>query len=325
MGVSLFFAISGFLITTLLLREHEASGTISLSRFYVRRSLRIFALYFAVLGIYCILIYLAPPGPEMARRFYSNLPYFLSYTSNWFVGRSGTFAFAWSLAAEEQFYSTWPSTLRYFRPRRAIWLLATVLAATITWRFLAPLSVRPHNFGLVVLSNVPMAICWGCVVAVVLHNSRSFGLVWRILGWRWAWLVILTLVLVVLGAFPRDDVPVNFLFALLVASCVIREDIVIAPLMHQRLVVHIGVISYGMYLLHGLVYDAADKVGARFGWHVHGVLGFVVILLLTIGVASLSFRYYETPFLRMKSRFEGPRNRSVKALAECAPPQQTTS
>jgi peptidoglycan/LPS O-acetylase OafA/YrhL len=106
LGVSLFFAISGFLITTLL-REQDTHGQISLGRFYARRSLRIFPLYYAVLGIYVLLVVFAEKGVEERAEFFANLPSFLTYTSNWFVtlepDKRIIFYFAWSLATEEQF------------------------------------------------------------------------------------------------------------------------------------------------------------------------------------------------------------------------------
>jgi peptidoglycan/LPS O-acetylase OafA/YrhL len=305
MGVPLFFAISGFLITTLLLREQQRTGAISLRKFYIRRSLRIFPLYFAVLGMYCILIYVAARETDTARKFYANLPYFLTYTSNWFVGTTGTFAFAWSLAAEEQFYSTWPSVLRYLRPARAVWLAVTILAAGVAWNILASRGAIAGNFGLVVLENVPMAICWGCLVAFTLHNPAGFELVWRILGQRWTSAVVLCVIAAVLAAFERFEVPIHFLFAVLVASCVVREDNILAFVLRRRWVVHTGMISYGMYLMHGLVYDALVEVESRLpdSWRAHSVGGFLLALAVTIGVATFSFRCYETPFLRMKSRF----------------------
>ncbi len=311
MGVPLFFAISGFLITTLLLREYQRSGVISLPGFYLRRSLRIFPLYFAVLGVYCILILILARGTDTARRFYANLPYFLTYTSNWFVGTQGTFAFAWSLAAEEQFYSSWPPVLRYLRPARAVWLVAALLVATVTWNILAWRGANADNFALVILKNVPMAICWGCVAAFALHNRKSFVLLWRIVGQRWASAFLLCLIAAILAVFPHNDVPVHFLFAALVASCVIREDNILAPVLRQRWVVHVGMISYGMYLMHGLAYDALEKIGHHFSdpWQAHSIGGFFLALALTVGVATLSFRYFEGPFLRMKSRLK---NNTVK-------------
>ena len=68
-------------------------------------------------------------------------------------------------------------------------------------------------------------------------------------------------ILAVLAWFRHSDIAVHFLFAALVVSCVIRENHFLASVLRQRLIVHLGVISYGMYLMHGLVYDALGKIG----------------------------------------------------------------
>jgi len=114
-GVDLWFAISGFLITTLLVREFSKTGKIGVLRFYARRTLRIFPLYFAALGGYVALVLLTKRGTPEGTAFMPHLPAFATYTSNWFVplgdGQSTIFYFAWSLATQEQFYLLWPLAL----------------------------------------------------------------------------------------------------------------------------------------------------------------------------------------------------------------------
>ncbi|MCX5745493.1 MAG: acyltransferase, partial [Proteobacteria bacterium] len=110
LGVQLFFVLSGFLITSLLIQERARSGGIDLARFYVRRSLRIFPLYFAVLALYVVVVGLTARHEPAGRAFFANLPYFATYTSNWMVSLDEPrviFYFAWSLAVEEQFYLVW--------------------------------------------------------------------------------------------------------------------------------------------------------------------------------------------------------------------------
>lgn len=298
MGVPLFFAISGFLITTLLLREHDRNGAISLRQFYWRRSLRIFPLYFAVLAAYCVLIYLFGRGNARAHEFYKNLPYFLTYTSNIFVPNWATFAAAWSLATEEQFYSTWPPVLRYLGTAKALRVLCVMiflaLAATIYF-YDAPLNSPGH----VVTKGMPTALFWGCAAAFALHSPRAFRVLWKALGNRWTSALLLIVILVILS-FGQNNIPVHFLFAALVAACVIREDHLLAIVLKQRVVAYIGLISYGMYLLHGIVYDAM-RITARIPDRTT-IGGFAVALAGTIVLASLSYRFYEKPFLRMKKR-----------------------
>ena len=115
LGVQMFFAISGFLITTLLLRERARTGCISLRKFYARRTLRILPLYYAVLITYTVLVAALRGGTVEAHEFWRHLPSFATFTSNWFVDVSSdtdvTFYFAWSLATEVHFYLFWPPLL----------------------------------------------------------------------------------------------------------------------------------------------------------------------------------------------------------------------
>jgi len=122
LGVDLFFVISGFLIVTLLLRESEKHGTISLKAFYIRRTLRIFPLYYGfILFLACFYFFLNRDS-EVGKAFLSELSIYLFYLGNFFPV---SLAIVWSLATEEQFYLLWPfrknisnlsfmSFLRYF-------------------------------------------------------------------------------------------------------------------------------------------------------------------------------------------------------------------
>src|SRR6478609_3641264 len=135
-GVALFFVISGFLITTLLIREKEAHGDISLRAFYARRALRIFPLYYAVLLAYTALVLVAERGTSAGAEFLGNLPYFVTYTNNYFVGNGDRviFYFAWSLAAEEQFYLVWPFLEKRVRRSVCLFLLLILILFSIIER-----------------------------------------------------------------------------------------------------------------------------------------------------------------------------------------------
>lgn len=304
MGVRLFFAISGFLITTLLLRERERNGSVAMRGFYIRRSLRIFPLYFGVLAVYCVLLLFLSSSSQQTAQFYGDLPYFLTYTSNWFVGQQGTFSFAWSLAAEEQFYATWPWALKVLDRVRASLLMAGLLIVVVGWQLLYSLPTGAP-FALVVLDNIPMAICWGSLAACLLHGRRGFDMLYAVLGSRWMPPVILCVTLVLLQVLESVNVPGQFLLSALVVSCVVREDHFLAPLLKMKAVVYIGTVSYGMYMLHGLVYVAqgrSERAGLTL-WDAHGVVGFAITLLVVTMVATLSYRHFEFPFLRVKEKF----------------------
>lgn len=303
-GVDLFFAISGFLVTTLLLREYRRERTISLRDFYMRRTLRIFPLYYAALAVYCMLVFVLLKGTPKAAEFWNNLPAFLSYTSNWFVnlengGRNGvTFYFAWSLATEEQFYLFWPLLMvgvLQWRPRTEV-LLVPVIALLLV-QAIAP-AIRPGAFGAVVLGSLSPAILFGVLFAILLDNRATFSVLYRVLGRRWMPPLIAITVVVCL-AF---DVPwrvSSFCMAALVASVCIREGSYLHPLLRFKPLMYIGTVSYGIYLMHMLAANAARKVlGYEFGTTV-----FLATVPVAIAIAVTSYRFFEKPILGFKNRF----------------------
>jgi peptidoglycan/LPS O-acetylase OafA/YrhL len=309
-GVTLFFAISGFLITTLLLREHDRHGTIDLRAFYIRRSLRIFPLYYAVLLVYGLLVFLLERQSKAGQEFFANLPSFATYTSNWFVALDGRtiFYFAWSLAAEEQFYLIWPPLLKKLGTRaRALAVAAsvTLLVAAFEWAlplFIGAARAEPIQMA---MGNLPLAIVAGVVGALLLHDPKTFARCWPWLaGSRWhslAWLV-----LALLSTYPRASPWATSHLALagLVMSCCMREDHLLAGLLRWRPMVYLGTISYGLYLLHMLCKNVVVKAAAVAGVQLGAGAFFLATLALAIVAAGLSFKYFESRFLRIKGRFE---------------------
>jgi peptidoglycan/LPS O-acetylase OafA/YrhL len=312
LGVDLFFAISGFLITTLLLREQEQWGQISLRAFYIRRSLRIFPLYYTIIVLYMISVWAKEGNTSAGREFFENLPYFLTYTSNWFVQLDGRviFYFAWSLATEEQFYLVWPTVEKFLCGWRAPVLAITLLLV----RALAAVAVTsgwlsPNQLWLVVLFSIHPAILGGVVMAHVLHDRRTFEVVKSSLGAQWtAPMMLAGLVVAVELALPPACIWA--LMVLLVGSIVIRESNGLATLLQWRPIAHIGLVSYGMYLMHMLSYNAVKRVlfamGLEYEW-----LWFPTTAVIATLAATISYHYYESWFLRIKNRFARVRTRHL--------------
>src|SRR5215207_1763866 len=142
-GVDVFFTLSGFLITTLLLEEWRARGTISLRHFYARRSLRLFPAVAVLLAVYFIFA-LAAGGPYLGTRL-AGVAYGLTYLSNWPQAYHWPFpeqeiGFLWTLAIEEQYYLLWPSLLLLavyvarLSSRRLIFAISCLVVAVWAWR-----------------------------------------------------------------------------------------------------------------------------------------------------------------------------------------------
>jgi peptidoglycan/LPS O-acetylase OafA/YrhL len=299
-GVPLFFAISGFLITTLLLREKERTGTIDLKAFFVRRALRIFPLYYVVLLLYVALVWAKDRDNEAGQQFFRNLPFFVTYTSNWFVALEGRtiFYFVWSLATEEQFYLVWPS-LERFSPK---WLPAAVAGAlSVVWLALDVGWLPLAGFVRTVLLSVPPAITFGVILAHVLHSPRGFGIVGKILGRPWASAV---LAVAVVGELLLElhVWPMSLTMALWVGAVVVPPSHLLSGVLSVAPLVRLGTVSYGVYLLHMLVLNVMERVVSRVGIDSRlAVYGATVVA--TLGVATVSFHFFEQRFLKLKERW----------------------
>ena len=307
-GVDLFFAISGFLVTTLLLREYRLNGRISLRDFYIRRTLRIFPLYYAVLALYCLLVLLTLKGTSKGSEFWNNFPAFATYTSNWFVNAENsadhgvTFYFAWSLATEEQFYLLWPTlmVLLLWKVKKD-WVLVVAALALIGMKVAAV----PYDGGTLlatVFASLAPAILFGAAFAVLLNNRAAFNVLYPLLARRLSAPAMAVLLLAMLQVNAYWLI-VHAQMALLVACVCIREDTHLHPLLTWRPAVFMGTISYGIYLMHMLAANVVRKVLG----HASGIDVFVATTLLVILLAYLSFRYFEAPILRLKSRFGAER------------------
>jgi len=305
-GVHIFFAISGFLITTLLLREQNRSGTISIRDFYIRRSLRIWPLYYATVAIYVVIMLTFQRGSDRAHTFFHYLPGFLTYTYTWCITPNwptGPFNLAWTLATEEQFYAFWPLVLRFFR---GIWstvamiaIIALRLAAGYGWtnRILPPGSLSAR-----IVLSIAIPICLGVLLAQALDAERGFRWLYAVLGAKWAAPAALAVLAICLIPLHPPVLAASVATAALVGACVIREDNGLAPVLKLRPIAFIGVLSYGMYLLNSLSVHAVLSALGPFGL-AHPLIVFPCGLGLAVAAAFLSYRYFETPFLELKKRF----------------------
>lgn len=303
LGVDLFFVISGFLIVTLLLREHDRRGAISLRAFYMRRCLRIVPLnWFVILALWAGTSF---TQGEEAAKVHHDVPHALLYLANWLPMLS-MLQVTWSLAAEEQFYVVWPLVERWLRPA-AMWIwgaLTGVSVALVCGH--AHLGMWPGLPGMLAQTTfVPILL--GVGLAHLLHSPRGFDRVQPLLGSRWSAPAFLLLALAAVWLLPADlsgapRVLLHVLFTALIAACIVREDNGLARLLTNRALARIGVVSYGIYLLHHIGLHAVHAVAHRFAWW-GPWLDFVAGALVTWVMAEISFRTLERFFLSLKDRW----------------------
>jgi peptidoglycan/LPS O-acetylase OafA/YrhL len=309
-GVDLFFCISGFLITTLLLREKSRTNEIALGGFYARRALRILPLYYAVLLSYVAFAALLPASVPQRAHFFHTLPYYASFTANWFadfgVSYPILFSFAWSLCIEEQFYAFWPWLVRSLSKRGALLAMLALLAcdAAAERGFLGAI-LPTSSLALRFVTSFAAPIGLGAILALALDTRRSFAPLARVLGHSWSAPLALALVIALL-VWPSAPL-FGFQLALtaLVGACVIRDRNGLARLLQARGVSYIGRVSYGVYLLN---LTAIGLVRRAFPDHTESsVFVFALSFPIALGLAALSHRYLEAPFLRQSARFRDQR------------------
>jgi peptidoglycan/LPS O-acetylase OafA/YrhL len=308
-GVKIFFVLSGFLITGILLRcKREAEdGYYSKPRalwlFYVRRFLRIMPLFYLVL-----LISAALNMPGVRNAFW----WHASYLSNVYFARlghwEGTTGVFWSLAVEEQFYMVWPWAV-FFTPRRLIPYLVCglLLTGSVLLLLAGYLPLTPTGlYCLPFMSLIPLAT--GALIAVL--SDESFGLQKYLSGLKKAgFLVGIPMLVGVLAVhLVEQDIPVGLLFDIAISS--IGAWLIISASdgargLPERLLAweplrFIGAISYGIYILHILIRESL-----RFMFpDVHSLPNAAIYSILTISIATLSWRIFESPINRLKRHFE---------------------
>lgn len=303
LGVDLFFVISGFLIVTLMLRERSKTGTVSMPKFYLRRVLRIFPAYFLFLGLLAALYLTVSRDSPEAGHFFAALPFELTFTANW-VEVAGMASILWSLSTEEQFYLVWPVLQKYLGPKTLLVLLAVVIGVSQVFNFRL---FGVSNADLLILQATFTPIALGAVLANVLHRPRGFAFVHRFTGFAGASLVWLA-VLAVLLNLPGADISgwhrlaIQTAMVVFLASCVVREDHLLAPVLKWSPVARVGHVSYGVYLYHILALAVVDALMRKAGLSIDSVR-FVATLALAVTLAEVSYRFWETPFLKVKDRF----------------------
>ena len=310
-GVELFFAISGFLITTRLVREQRSPGQIAVGQFYARRALRIFPLYYAILGLYILRAWLFLPPSPMRAHFFHSLPFWATYTADWFVDVAVNhpiiFSFGWSLAVEEQFYLVWPWIVRatrgwLFPVSAALLLLAADQAAEQGYlNELAARSGLAHRM----IASLATPILLGAVLAYALDRPRSFAVASRLLGHRASAPLALLAVAALLYADGPPLLAVHVTLVLLVGACCLRPDHGLTRLTDAATPRWIGTVSYGVYLLH-VSAITAWRWALPAAW-ISAPLVFALSFAVSLALAGASYRWFERPFLRLGDRFRGPR------------------
>jgi peptidoglycan/LPS O-acetylase OafA/YrhL len=297
LGVRVFFVISGFLITRLLLSEQAETGRIDLGRFYFRRTLRIFVPYYAFL---LVLLLCDPIGSLGLAP--GDLATAATYTSNYRPHLAWPVGHTWSLAVEEQFYLAWPALLLVLGRRRGLWLAVLVILLTPVVRIglwqLAP-SARAtigHRF-----ETVADALATGCLLAGLFRAVETNGRLAAIFRSRAFALVPLGAVaLTVLDSHPRLAFSFgascqNLAIALCLGFCLHCPERPLPRLLASPPLVQLGVMSYSVYLWQQPLLNRSSLAP----W-----CAFPLNLVALAVMATLSYYAVERVALSLRQRLE---------------------
>lgn len=320
LGVDLFFVLSGFLITDILLKTKGSKEY--LYNFYIRRILRILPLYYLALILFLVLFPLFNLHILNLDYYVHHQLWFWTYLQNWLYifhpipGNTAALNHFWSLAVEEQFYLIWPFVILLLKkPKAIIYLLFILLVGVVTLRFVLWEFKIEHlaYFNLYTFTRVD-GICIGSMLAVFRTTNpkainRYFTFI--VLG-----LAALNFVFYFFNQRNQFSYPylaiVGYttfavIFGLLVNEGVQGENVFINKIFSSSILKFFGAISYSLYVIHWPVYlilsSVLQKEFAANFWSKSFTISTISIFISVI-LAFLSFHFFEKRFLILKKRFE---------------------
>jgi peptidoglycan/LPS O-acetylase OafA/YrhL len=294
LGVVVFFVISGFLITRLMISEHAKKGCVSLKLFYARRALRLFPAAYALLACICILWWAG-----IVQLHASDIWHAATYTMNYLPGRSWQIGHLWSLSVEEQFYLIWPCTFVLLGSRRAGWAAAGVVllgpvARSCDWLFLRG---TPY-YGLEMFPMVADSLAMGCLLAKI--GGWLEGKFWYLRlfqpGYSFGLLVLILLLNRYMGytlvsVFGTSII--NLSLAVLVHRSVYCSGDWFGRMINWRPVAFVGVLSYSLYLWQQLFLNRNSSAWSN---------TFPQNLCFAVAAALGSYFLLEKPLLKLRHR-----------------------
>ncbi len=313
LGVYLFFVLSGFLITGILLdskvRPHYWRN------FYVRRVLRILPIFVLVLLIVKVFFHATWLYVAVCLAYMANLVVYMHMAGF-------NYGVLWSLAVEEQFYLVHPWAVKFLTRRHLVYVALGSIVISPVLRYLSEARIvplgDPRSMAWLISDNLEI----GALLALLLRCSWGDVRTVRRIAWGFAMLGAFLLATGIPVGILRpgnplsaalQTVPFEMMFAaLLLLSLFIGDHRIVFA--WTRPLRFLGYISYGLYLWHMIVFATADNVLRRFGfyrsWSVQGwILRFILDATLSVLVAYLSRRYFEELFLRLKTRLAPSENK----------------
>lgn len=320
LGVTMFFFLSGYLITTLLRMEHDRHGWISLKAFYLRRALRIFPPLYLVLaaGSLCVLLGIVPgdlsPAAVTAGGLHMTNYLLIVHDS----GIPDGLRPLWSLAVEEHFYLLFPvayvALLRRTDRRRQALVLVAVCVAVLLWRIVLAYGLGVAYFDRIYVGTDTRvdSILWGCVLGVAANPHLDPPWLRTQLAGRWmSWVALPAATCGLLAAGTLDgnlrvfETTIQALCMAVIVTIVVRHSGAWAGrVLNSRPMVFVGVMSYSLYLMHRFFIDWANEHLAS--WD--AMTAAAVTLAAALASAFVIHVWVERPATRLRRRLSRAEN-----------------
>ncbi len=311
-GVQMFFVLSGFLITGILIRCRDGSKTngdrlAALKIFVIRRVVRIFPLY------YVVLLAAAAWGMWPVRE---SLWWHLAYLTNFYFFHveeyRGVLTHFWSLAIEEQFYLFWPWLVLFLKPRHLRRVIPSLIGLSIVWRFFGAATGMIPLYEVVTWANFD-ALGLGAWLAVVRGSREETATIRRI-----SLVAMIPFVISQVIVYAGVDHPLNMAVRheAMVFSCVWFVSAAAEGLpgwggriLAWRPMVYLGKISYGLYVFHYFAGPVIHGASRRFAPVVYDniMLRILTMFVFTLAISAISWKFMEKPLNDQKSRFPYPK------------------
>lgn len=333
-GVTLFFVLSGFLISYLLFAEKEKNGTVDIKNFYLRRILRIWPLYFlyGILIIFTVDFLFSKLGTVVDTPELVNLLYLATFTVNFQMiftpFNKGIVEILWSVCIEEQFYAIWPWIVKwFFKNMKAVilsFIIIGIASSAIMYHLNAADIIKSsfypvYFFPLCRFTHFGV----GILAAWLLFNKSIQNKVRGIIASKTLQITVFVSAFIlsfqiivlpkILSVYLFDFIPAAlFAFIILAASgshFIFNFD--------NKVLRVLGTYSYGLYIIHpavGQLLIAVFKKWVPNGFFAYDVLFPLTVTLCTIILAAISYEFYEKHFLRLKQKFTVIKNKPVENI-----------
>jgi peptidoglycan/LPS O-acetylase OafA/YrhL len=306
-GVMLFFVLSGFLITWLLLKENAKTSTISLGQFFKRRVLRIFPAFYAywlIAGIFLIATRKVVPWNHAISAFFYYSNYFYAFNPE----SNNLFSHTWSLSIEEQFYLCFPFLFFLFKDnlKALIKTLGVIICSVWIWRFILVYGFdTPDSYIYCAFDTRIDHLLIGCFLAVALRERYLTRFLEFAL--KNSWMPVLTIILIVFSVssgtvFDKYKDTIGFIAEPVLMSVLIVQLILFSSdfwwkWLDWRPIKYLGTISYSLYLYQQLTLNPTTKVLSSLPM----IIQMIGAICVTVIAASLSYYLIEKPFLRFRN------------------------